>query len=166
MSDGLPVSSPIRPSYAPICVPVYAPGLTDRSELIRSSACSADPADVELVSQHFPCPYIGHGRLRLRVNHFLSITLSHHYPIVMSTPRPHSFPSIVCSGPTLSSAFSHLVRPLCPALPRSSFFLVGCRRRPTTALSKHPCLALEDNAISSSNWIPHVKIGQLPLHTK
>ena len=40
------------PCYAPVCVPVYTLGLTDRSQLIRSSACSADPADVELVSQH------------------------------------------------------------------------------------------------------------------
>ena len=37
--------------YAPVCVPVYAPGLTDRSQQIRFSACSADPADVEFVSQ-------------------------------------------------------------------------------------------------------------------
>ena len=28
------------------------------------------------------------------------------------------------------------------------------------------CLVLEDNAISSSNWLPLVQIGQLPLHTK
>ena len=41
-------------SYALVCVPVYVPGLTDRSQPIRSSACSADPADVELVSQHSP----------------------------------------------------------------------------------------------------------------
>ena len=41
------------PSYAPVFVPVYALGLTDRSQPIRSSACSADPADVELVSQQF-----------------------------------------------------------------------------------------------------------------
>ena len=40
-------------SYAPVCIPVYAPDLTDRSQPIRFSACSADPADVELVSQHF-----------------------------------------------------------------------------------------------------------------
>ena len=40
------------PSYAPVCVPVYALGLTDWSQLIRSSTCLADPADVELVSQH------------------------------------------------------------------------------------------------------------------
>ena len=38
--------------YAPVCVPVYAPDLTDRSQPIRSSSCSADPTDVELVSQH------------------------------------------------------------------------------------------------------------------
>ena len=37
---------------APVCAPVYAPDLlTDRSQPIRSSACSADPADVEFVSQ-------------------------------------------------------------------------------------------------------------------
>ena len=48
----------------------------------------------------------------LRMNHFLSLTLSHHYPSVTSTLRPHSFPSIMHSGPTLSSAFSHLVYPL------------------------------------------------------
>ena len=41
------------PTYAPVCVPVYAFGLTDRSQPIRSSASSADLADVELVSQHF-----------------------------------------------------------------------------------------------------------------
>ena len=35
-------------------LPVYALGLTDRSQPIRSSASSADPADVELVSQHSP----------------------------------------------------------------------------------------------------------------
>ena len=40
------------PSYAPVCIPVYALGLTDQSQLIRSSACSADPEDVDLVSQH------------------------------------------------------------------------------------------------------------------
>ena len=34
-------------------LPVYAFGLTDRSQPIRSSASSADLADVELVSQHF-----------------------------------------------------------------------------------------------------------------
>ena len=27
----------------------------------------------------FPCPYIGHGRLHLSVNRFLSLTPSHHY---------------------------------------------------------------------------------------
>ena len=45
-------------SYAPVCVPVYAFGLTDRSKPIRSSASSADPADFELVSQQhqYPCP--------------------------------------------------------------------------------------------------------------
>ena len=32
-------------------LPVYALGLTDRSQPIRSSASSADPANVELVSQ-------------------------------------------------------------------------------------------------------------------
>ena len=52
MSDGLPVSAPIQPSYAPVYISVYVPGLTDRSQPILSSACSADPADVELVSQH------------------------------------------------------------------------------------------------------------------
>ena len=41
------------PTYAPVCVPVYAFGLTDRSQPIRSSASSVDPADVELVSQKF-----------------------------------------------------------------------------------------------------------------
>ena len=46
--NGLPVSAPNRPFYASVCVP----GLTDRSQPIRSSTCSADPADVELVSQH------------------------------------------------------------------------------------------------------------------
>ena len=39
------------PSYAPVSVPVSALGLTDRSQPIRSSASSADAADVELVSQ-------------------------------------------------------------------------------------------------------------------
>ena len=34
-----------------ICVLVLSLGLTDRSQPIRSSACSADAADVELVSQ-------------------------------------------------------------------------------------------------------------------
>ena len=48
----------------------------------------------------------------LRVNRFLSLTLSHHYPSVTSTLSPHSFPSVMRSGPTLSSAFSHLVCPL------------------------------------------------------
>ena len=51
LSNGLPVSVPNRPSYAPVCVPVCVPGVTDRSQPIRSSACSADPTDVELVSQ-------------------------------------------------------------------------------------------------------------------
>ena len=46
LSNGLPVSAPNRPSFAP----VHVLGLTDRSEPIRSSASSADPADVELVS--------------------------------------------------------------------------------------------------------------------
>ena len=50
--NGLPVSAPNRPSFAPICVSVLGLGLTDRSQPIRSSACSADAADVELVSQH------------------------------------------------------------------------------------------------------------------
>ena len=34
---------------------------------------------LRLVNTSFPCPYIGHGRLRLSVNRFLSLTLSHHY---------------------------------------------------------------------------------------
>ena len=51
LSDGLPISAPIRPSYAPVCVPVYAPGLPDRSQPIHSSACSANLDDVKLVSQ-------------------------------------------------------------------------------------------------------------------
>ena len=34
-------------------LPVYALGLTDRSQPIQSSASSADPADVELDSQQF-----------------------------------------------------------------------------------------------------------------
>ena len=42
------------PTYAPVCVPVYALGLTDWSQPIWSSASSADPADVELVSQQVP----------------------------------------------------------------------------------------------------------------
>ena len=40
------------PSYTPVCIPVYALGLTDQSQPIRSSACSIDSADVELISQH------------------------------------------------------------------------------------------------------------------
>ena len=42
------------PTYAPVCVSVYAFGLTNRSQPIQSSSSSADPADVELVSQHSP----------------------------------------------------------------------------------------------------------------
>ena len=45
-------SAPSRPSFVPVCVSVLGLGLTDRSQPIRSSACSADAADVELVSQH------------------------------------------------------------------------------------------------------------------
>ena len=44
-------------SYAPVCVPVYVFGQTDQCQPIRSSACSADPADVELVSQQTPSIY-------------------------------------------------------------------------------------------------------------
>ena len=53
LSNGLPVSAPNRPSFAPVCVPIHILGLTDRSQVIRSSACSTDPADVELVSQQY-----------------------------------------------------------------------------------------------------------------
>ena len=52
------------PSYAPICVPVYALGLTDRSQPIRSSACSADLADVELVSQQVWWQTLGTNKLK------------------------------------------------------------------------------------------------------
>ena len=52
LSNGLLVSAPNQPSYAPVCVSVHVLGLTDRSQPIWSSACSADAADVELVSQH------------------------------------------------------------------------------------------------------------------
>ena len=51
------------------------------------------------------------------MNHFLSLTLSHHYPSVMSTLRPHSFPSVMRSGLALFSAFSDLVCPLPSASP-------------------------------------------------
>ena len=54
LSNGLPVSAPNWPSFAPVCVSELGLGLTDRSEPIRSSASSADAADVELVSQHSP----------------------------------------------------------------------------------------------------------------
>ena len=42
-------SAPNRPSFTPVCVSVLS--RTDRSQQIRFSASSADPADVELVSQ-------------------------------------------------------------------------------------------------------------------
>ena len=51
LSNGLPVSTPNRLSFAPVCVLVLGLGLTNRSQPIRSSACSANAADVELVSQ-------------------------------------------------------------------------------------------------------------------
>ena len=51
--NGLSVSTPNRPSFAPVCVSVLGLGLTYRSQPIRSSASSAKPADVDLVSQHF-----------------------------------------------------------------------------------------------------------------
>ena len=51
LSNGLPVSRPNRPSFAPVCIPVHVLGLTDRSQPIRSSTSSANAADVELVSQ-------------------------------------------------------------------------------------------------------------------
>ena len=51
-------------SYAPVCVQVYILGLTDRSQPIWSSACSTDPADVELVSQQEPCVGRTDGRPR------------------------------------------------------------------------------------------------------
>ena len=50
--NGLPVSAPNRPSFAPVCVSRLNLGLTDWSQSIWSSASSADSADVELVSQH------------------------------------------------------------------------------------------------------------------
>ena len=43
--NGLPVSAPNQPSFAP----VHVLGLIDRSQPIRTSASSADLADVELV---------------------------------------------------------------------------------------------------------------------
>ena len=54
LSDGLPVSAPIRPFlHTGLRTDLRTrSGLTNRSQPIRSSACSADPADVELVSQH------------------------------------------------------------------------------------------------------------------
>ena len=42
----------------------------------------------------------------------LPLSLSNHYPNVTSTLCPHSFPSIMRFGPTLTSAISHLVCPL------------------------------------------------------
>ena len=47
LSDCLSVSAPIRPLVAD------PSGLTDRSQPIRFSACTGDPANVELVSQRF-----------------------------------------------------------------------------------------------------------------
>ena len=46
LSTGLPVYTPIRTLVA------HQSGLTDRSKPIQFSACTADPANVELVSQH------------------------------------------------------------------------------------------------------------------
>ena len=52
--DGLPVSTPNWPAFAPVYVSVLGLGLTDRSQQIRCSVFSADAVDVELVSQHSP----------------------------------------------------------------------------------------------------------------
>ena len=52
--NGLPISAQNRPSFVPVYVSVLGLGLTDRSQPMRSSACSADAADVELVSQQEP----------------------------------------------------------------------------------------------------------------
>ena len=53
----------------------------------------------------------------IHVNRFLSLSLSRHYPSVTSALVPHSFPFVMCSGPTLSSSFYHLLCPLCSAPP-------------------------------------------------
>ena len=49
--NGLPIFAPNQPSFVPVGVSVLGLGLTNRSQPIRSLACSADATDVELVSQ-------------------------------------------------------------------------------------------------------------------
>ena len=71
-SNGLPVSALNRPSFVLVCVSVLGLGLTDRSQPIRSSASSADAADVELVCQHQCYPiYVGYLAVLFLWNPFL-----------------------------------------------------------------------------------------------
>ena len=55
LSNGLAVYAPLRFLIAHRFAHRFTlqSGLTDRSQLIRFSACTADPANVALVSQHF-----------------------------------------------------------------------------------------------------------------
>ena len=59
----------------------------------------------------FPCPYIGHGRLRLSVNLFLSLTPSHHYSCRNTFTPALTFPSVTRSASPFQTRF---VRVLCP----------------------------------------------------
>ena len=94
-------------SYAPVCLPVYAPDLTNRSQPIRSSACSADPADAELVSQpfffqHCPCRFhnptilpFGYAVLLRRIHATQFASSSHLLHITIALSGKVLFPAIL-----------------------------------------------------------------------